>query len=1218
MTFTRHLPDPIARLRSFVVAFTLLILTLPGSTLLAQESEEFPELTPEELYEAHTAYLKKLREASGSAEVGENPMGRHEWFMFQRSYPLPYIPAGIRQEAIRESKRVEGQLAAAATRASGKGVAAAAERAKWENIGPSNIAGRVRAVIVHPTAPNTIFIGAATGGVWKYEGDPSLWVTTFDTNSALSIGSLAFDPSNPDVIYAGTGEVMNGRTSLFNFTPAYFGDGIFKSTDGGATWKNVGLRALGTISDIYVMKSDPQIVLASSAQGGGGLYRSTNGGDTWTLTTGGDYPGGLTFSIEVDQQDEQNVLVSSNNRIYYSSDGGLTFTRSEGFSPSNGVRTEIAIAPSDPSRVYALVARYTGTESPDIAEAHISNDGGKTFARVYTFPSDFFNSQGHYNNCIAVHPTIKDIALFGGIDIYRTVNGGGNFSNTTLSYRGGNVHPDQHTLGFDPTNPNRVYLGNDGGVYVSNDAGNNWARISEGLPITQFYEIGIDQSRDFRVYGGTQDNNSLGTFGTLGWSQDWLVLAGGDGFHAVVDPSNPDLVYVESQYGRLFRVDVSNPSSPRARYLTSTMDNAQSSNYDPGAWSTPTAISELNGALYSGRLYLWQSFNRGNSWDRLDPGNVSKMSTVATGAVNEGDLMIGTATGELYFSTNGGADWTRGDSSNSVPNRYVSEILYDPVDGNRVYVVVSGTGGGGHVFRSDDRGRTFTNVSQTLPDIPTSGFAIDPDNTEILFAGNDIGVYVSLDGGELWLPFNNGFPYVPVTDLEIHREKRTLIAGTHGRSVFEISIDNPQPTPVVLSPFGGRVFNSGDTIDIEWAGFSETVRVIYSYDGGATWDTLGEYTNASRARLIAPFIETNNGIVRVETLDASITARSDPFSIELKVNTDGRGYRGFVAGALEIRGGKLWAADRERARIVQLTLPALPPSPNSVEHSFAPERIIDLAYNPDADNFYVLLGDTIDFGGAELWTMSPEGVTGIQIPLPVTAVSGVAHSTEGVVVITPGNDAVAYVLNPANGDVIRETTELGANSGIRRVGLAEDGAEYSQIVEDFQPNGAVPDAIQRISIGGGSPTITQSVPLVVENGEIIDVYGLAYYQREETGEGVYYVTSTEGKFYIVTVNLVSSAVTTRELFSSVSVAQISPNPSKGTSTLIYTTDAPGLLEVVIFDSRGSQVIPTIRHQAISGEGEIRLELENLPSGLYRAVLTAENGDRAAATVMVLK
>lgn len=1216
MTFPRHLPETTARLRSFVAAITLLILTLPGTFLLAQETEELPEMTPEELYEAHSAYLKKLRAASGSAEVGESPMGRHAWFMFQRSYPLPFIPAGIRQEAIRQSQRVEGQLAAAAARLSGKGVAAAADRPKWENIGPANIAGRVRAVIVHPSAPNTIFIGAATGGVWKYEGNPDVWVSNFDTNSALSIGSLAFDPSNPDIIYAGTGEVINSHTSQFNATPSYFGDGIFKSTDGGVTWRNIGLRSLGTISDLYVMKNDPQVVLASSAQGGGGLYRSTNGGETWAQSSGGDYPGGVTYNIEVDQSNEDNVLISTSNRIYYSENAGNTFTRSNGFSPSNATRTEIAIAPSDPSRVYALVARR-GTDA-DIGEAYVSNDGGKNFALVYTFPSTFFNEQGHYNNCVEVHPTIKDIALFGGIDIYRTVNGGGNFSNTTLSYQGGNVHPDQHTLGFDPSNPNRVYLGNDGGVYVSNDAGNNWVRISEALPISQFYEIGIDQSRDFRVYGGTQDNGSLGTFGTLSWSSDWFRVLGGDGFHTVVDPSNPNIVYAESQYGRASRIDLSDPSDPRARYITFTMDNSQSSNYDPGPWSTPLAISELNGALYTGRLYLWQSFNRGNNWDRLDPGNSSRMSAVATGAVNEGDLMIGSATGELYFSTNGGADWARGDDSNNVPNRYISEILYDPVDGNRVYVVASGSGGGGHVFRSDNRGRTFKNVSLTLPDIPTSGFAIDPENTNILFAGNDIGVYVSLNGGELWLPFNNGFPYVPVTDLEIHREKRTLIAGTHGRSMFEISIDNPQPSPVVLAPFGGRVFGSGDTINIEWAGFNETVRVIYSLDGGATWDTLGEYTNASKARLIAPFIESNNGIVRVETLDGSIVAKSDPFSIQLKVNTDGRGSRGFIAGALEIRGDKLWAADRNLPRFVQLSLPSLPPSANSVTHSFEAGRILDLAYNPTSDNFYVLLGDTIDFSGAELWTMSVDGTTGAQIPLPVTTIAGVTHSSEGVVVITPGNDAVVYVLNPANGDVIRQTSQLDATGGIRRVGLAGDGAEYSQIVEDFQPNSTVPDAIQRISIGGGDARITQSVPLVVENGEIIDVYGLSYFQREETGEGVYYMTSTLGKFYIVTVNLVSSVTTYREVFSSVSVARISPNPSKGLSILSYTTDAAGLLEVVLFDNEGSQVLPTIRHQAVSGEGEIRLELGALPSGLYRAVLTAENGDRAAATVMVLK
>ena len=1225
MSIVSHLPDSAkGRITSFLVPMFFLFWALPTLYVHAQvpETELDREMSAEEVYQAYLDLVQGAHARDDGGLVGESPIGRHQWFMFQRSYPLPYLPAGIRQSAIAGMKKMESRLADAAQRLSEKGVEAAAEPERWENIGPFNIAGRVRAIIVHPTEPSTIFIGAATGGVWKNVGDPNVWTTTFDTNSALSIGSLAFDPNNANIIYAGTGEVISGYTSQFNSTPAYFGDGVFKSTDQGVTWRNIGLRQLGNVSDIWVMKGNSDVVYVSSSNGTGGLYKSTDGGESWVQQTGlGQYFGEAIFNVEVSPANEDHILISGGNRIFFSRDGGETFTRATGFSPQSGARTEIAIAPSNPDRVYALVARRIRTsvndDREDIGEAYVSDDGGASFVKVFEFPERFFNQQGTYNNCIRVHPTNSDIALFGGIDIYRTTNGGGTFSNTTLSYAGGNVHPDQHVVTFSQSIPNRVYLGNDGGVYVSNDAGANWDRISEALPISQFYELGIDQSRPYRVYGGTQDNGSLGAFGENGWAKNWIRILGGDGFHTVVDPSVPNFVYAESQYGRTSRVTVTDPDDIRPRYISRTPDRA-----DPGPWSTPLAIGESTGALYTGRSFMWRTLDRGNNWDQLDSNSRNRgaqISAIATGTLEEGDVMYGTATGQLFFSFNGGDDWRVGDSTNVIPSRYVSEILYDPIKSDRVYVVISGALAGGNVFRSDDRGLTFVNVSGTLPNIPTSGFAIDPENNNILFAGNDIGVYVSLDGGEVWLPFNNGFPVVPVTDLEIHKSKRTLIAGTHGRSMFEISIDNPQPVPIIVSPFGGESYFSDDTIKVSWAGFQETVRLMISYNGGQTWDTLGEYSQASGTSLVAPPVISENVLVRVESLDGARSAESNPFEITLLVNTDGRGSRGFKAGAVEARESKLWVADRENPQFYLLTLPILAPSSTRVEHTFDHTRLVDLAYNSQDDIFYVLLADTLDYSGAELWTMSPEGETGTQLPLPATAVSGVSYGPDGLAIITPGNNGVGYLLNDETGEVVRETGPLDVGSGTRRVGLTFDGTDYTQVVEDFYPNGIVTDALQRIGFRGNA-RVEQSVPLVVENSEQIDAFGIvAQFDLEgDDSEVKYYVTSTAGRFYIITIDRVSSVRTIRAVNSSLSIANVSPNPSTGQATLTYRVDRSGEISVDIYDNRGNLMLNQIRTRAEQGESTVQLDLSTLPSGLYRAVLTAENGDRAMATVMVMK
>ena len=1207
-----------------LTSLVLLFCGIPADDIIAQapESELDHEMSAEAVYQAYLDLIHGAHARDDGSLEGESPIGRHQWFMFQRSYPLPYIPAGIRQSAIAEMKEMESRLANAAQRLTSKGVQAAAEPERWENIGPYNIAGRVRAIVVHPTEPSTIYVGAATGGVWKNTGDPEVWTTTFDTNSALSIGSLAFDPNDPSIIYAGTGEVIGGYTSQFNVTPAYFGDGMFKSLDGGVTWKNIGLRQLGNVSDVWVMKGNSQIVYVSSSNGAGGLYKSTDGGDSWTQQTGlGQYLGESIFNVEVSSANEDHILISGGNRIFFSRDGGATFTRAAGFSPQSGVRTEIAIAPSDPDRVYALVARRIRTsfddDREDIGEAYVSDDGGASFTKVFEFPERFFNQQGSYNNCIRVHPTNRDIALFGGIDIYRTTNGGGTFSNTTLSYAGGDVHPDQHVVRFSLSIPNRVYLGNDGGVYVSNDAGANWDRISEALPISQFYEIGIDQSRPYRVYGGTQDNGSLGAFGESGWARDWMRILGGDGFHTVVDPSVPNFVYAESQYGRTSRLTVTDPDNIRTRYISRTPDQA-----DPGPWSTPLAIGESTGALYTGRSFIWRTLDRGNTWDQLD-SNIrergTQISAIATGTLEEGDVMYGTATGQLFFSFNGGDDWRVGDSTNVVPSRYITEILYDPIKSDRVYVVISGAFAGGHVYRSDDRGLTFVNVSSSLPDVPTSGLAIDPENNNIIFAGNDIGVYVTLDGGDVWLPFNNGFPVVPVTDLEIHRSKRTLIAGTHGRSMFEISIDNPQGTPILVSPFGGESYLADDTISVTWAGFQETVRLMISYDGGQNWDTLGEYSQTTSTTIVAPPIISENVVVRVETLDGSRGAESNPFEIALIVNTDGRGSRGFRGGAVEARDSKLWVADRANPQFYLLTLPILAPSSTRVQHSFDPARLVDLAYNSEDDLFYVLLADTTDYSGAELWSMTPEGETGIQLPLPATNISGVSHGPEGLAVISAGNNGVGYILNDETGAVVRETDPLDVGSGTRRVGLTYDGSDYTQVVEDFFPGNIVSDVLQRVGFRDVA-RVEQSVPLVVEDAEQIDVFGIvAQYDLEGDGTEIkYYVTSTTGRFFIITIDRVSSVRTIRAVNSSLAIATISPNPSTGQAILTYRAERSGEIVVDLYDNRGNLVVEQIRELSEQGEGTIQLDLSGLPSGLYRAVLTAENGDRAMATVMVMK
>ncbi len=621
------------------LSISLFMLSMVGSALYAQRIEQ---PAPEQELERYDNLLKESIEERGEKE--EDVPGRHEWFQFQRRFPYSTMPAGIRAQAVRETQNLKQVLNQSRTEAKGASVLAGAS--EWTNIGPFNVAGRVRAILVHPTQSGTVYVGAATGGVWKTEGNFSEWRTNFDEQSALSIGSMAFDPTNPNIIYVGTGEVINSRTSQFNSTPSYFGDGVFKTTDGGDTWFHSGLSQLGTISDIYVRSDNPQIIYVTSAQGGGGFYRSTDGGKVWEQRRSGVF-----FEMAVNPQNEDEILLAASGTILRSTNRGNDWTTTSGFTPSSSHRTSIALAPSNPNRVYALAA----ANNSDNGEVYISNDNGQTWTLSRSFGSSFFNGQGHYNNCVVVHPTDPDIALVGGIDIYRTANGGSSWSNTTNSYRGGNVHPDQHTLAFDPLDNDVVYLGNDGGVYRSSNSGRTWQRVSLSLPITQYYELGLDQTRPFRVYGGTQDNGSHGALGGGSWPEVWntMSLFGGDGFHVIVDEGDPDYIYAESQYGRLFRVRATAPQD--FDYLTSDLDQTTSSSYDPGAWSTPIAMSPVDKiSLFTGRSALWRTFDYGNSWIAMRPGNGAKISAIGLSPFDADKFAIGSAGGEVFFTSNGG------------------------------------------------------------------------------------------------------------------------------------------------------------------------------------------------------------------------------------------------------------------------------------------------------------------------------------------------------------------------------------------------------------------------------------------------------------------------------------------------------------------------------------------------------------------------------------
>jgi len=1173
-----------------------IVLLLVAVPMFAQERR--PKFEPEEEME-RMEQLRRQSAEEADEETREDVRGREEWFYHQRAFPYDLVPAGARAEAIRQTQTMEANL-----RLAKKGPATLADN-RWEEIGPYNVGGRIRAIAVDPTNSDIIYIGAAAGGVWKTTDAGVTWSTTFDAQSSLAMGAIAIDPQNTQTIYAGTGEDTPHPV-------AYMGDGMFKSTDGGASWSHVGLSQVGAFSKIYVNPRSTSIVYATTTRASGGFYRSTDFGATWTQTFSID-----AYDMTVNPVNPDEIFISTTNAIYRSTDGGANFTRaSDGFDGTNGNRVSVALAPSQPTKLYALISRTGGSQGNNLAAIYLSTNSGTTWTLSRNLTENFFRTQGNYNNAIAVHPTDPNVVFALGIDIYRTTNGGQNWVNMTNVYNGSFdmevAHPDQHVVTFDPQAPDIVYVGSDGGLYRSLDIGLSWRRVSANLPISQFYKMDIDQSRPYRAYGGTQDNGSAGTFsGTSEFSKEWNSLSGGDGFWVAVDPQRSDVIYTEIYYGQtIYRINLATGQFG--------IVNVNALNSDQGDWSTPLAISFADPKwLYSGRRNLWRTSNNGGTWAKLTlPASNYTMSTLALSPNDASLMIVGKGGGGVYYSVDDGTTWN---SSSGLPLKYVTCLQYDPEVDSRVYATYSGFGGR-HIFRSDDSGASFVDITANLPDVPVNAIAIDPYDNTHLFVGTDAGVFVSLDGGNLWLPFNEGLAMSPVTDLKIHVSSHTLQAATFGRSMFSINIDSPQPQPLIVTPVGGETIQTPDTLMVQWAGFNGPVRVLISYDGGSTYDTLVATADGSSIHVPLPLVKSSNARIKIEEIDSDRLVVSGSFVLTPASNSQSLSSRGFVAQALATRQNEVWATQRNSDTMYRMKLPIFLSKREVVRSGFS-GTIRDLAYDSQADLFYALVTND-DYSGARLWKMDTTGAAIGEIPLPVTSASGIEMAPEGIAVVTPGAQGDLYILDPANGDVVSHNGTMTNGSGNVRNGLAWDGQGLVQAVDEADPGSDYPSQLQRLQIGA-PPKIVTADPVIVTSASSIPFFGLTYDSQNSDGaKRIFYATDTSGALFKITLPFVSDVpgetIHGNSGVSSMEIADISPNPFRDQAHLSYRVAVGGPVTVELWGADGTRAEVLFDGVVEAGEHRIDFRSQGLSSGIYYVALTNGRGERVVRPVVVMK
>ncbi len=704
-------------------------------------------------------------------------------------------------------------------------------------IGPAFMSGRIGDIAVDPTNRSIWYVAVASGGVWKTVNAGTTWTPIFDGEGSYSIGCVAVDPRRPLVVWVGTGENNSQRS-------VGFGDGVYKSLDGGRSWTNVGLKESEHIGKIVIDPRDTDIVYVA-AQGplwgpGGdrGLYRTTDGGATWNRVLAIDADTGVSDLVH-DPRDPDVLYASSYQRrrhvwtlidggpgcaIHKSTDGGASWRKITKGLPSEELgRIGLAISPQRPDVVYAIVESVG-----DAGGFYRSADGGENWQRM----SGYVSGSPQYYQEIYADPHQFDRIYSMDVWLMVSDDGGRNFRRVGERFK----HVDNHALVFSPDDPDYLLAGCDGGVYESFDRGATWA-YKANLPVTQFYKVALDNDLPFyNVYGGTQDNNTQGgpsRTNTIHGIRncDWFVTLGGDGFKPQIDPTDPDIVYSQYQHGGLVRFDRRN--GEQIDIQPQPEADADELRWN---WDSPLLISpHLHTRLYFAANILFRSDDRGDTWRAVSPdltrqldrnqlkvmGRIWSVDTVAKNAstsfygncvslaespLREGLLYVGTDDGLVQVTEDGGTTWRRLETFPGVPERtYVADLEASLHAEGRVYAVFNNHKMADfkpYILRSDDRGRSWRSVAGDLPARgPVWALAEDHVNPELLFAGTEFGVFFTVDGGRRWTQLKGGVPTIAMRDLEIQRRENDLVCASFGRGFYVLDDYTPlrRVTPALLA-----------------------------------------------------------------------------------------------------------------------------------------------------------------------------------------------------------------------------------------------------------------------------------------------------------------------------------------------------------------------------------------------------------------------------------
>lgn len=722
----------------------------------------------------------KKKKAGGIKEA------MYEWFD-QRAYPSKTINLENFTRAYEKHRQDFATLKSSST-------------TSWEAIGPKNFGGRTLFIAFNPQNTNTMYAGSASGGLWRsYSAGTgaNAWYYVPTGFPVLGVSSIAISPVDSNTIYIGTGEVYNYQNTGTGFgvrtTRGTYGIGILKSTDNGVTWTKSldwSYDELKGVQDVVINPLNTNTVWAATTEG---TYVTYNAGNNWILK----HPVIMAVDIEINPNDTSMIFVSSgnfatpNHGIYKSTDGGNNFSKlTNGIPASYSGKSLIAIHPTQPNIIYASVA-----DSLSGIGLFSSTDYGNSW--TIKSNENYASYQGWYSHDVAINPANPNTVITGGIDAWKSTTGGTNLFQKSLWYNwdfnatpiGGPegppdyVHADIHQVMYQPGNPNLIYFATDGGVFRSDDNGETFEGCNGMYQTQQFYANFSNSSADsLFAIGGMQDNATAVYEGNLSWRR----VIGGDGLSTAIDPTNDNRVYASYQYLNVARSD---DKANFFDFLPIPSGNAGNTNF-----AGPYELCEAGtNVLYAGRTNFYKSTDFGDTWITYPNLDGNPINTIAVSPTNCDLVYVGTTPrynppSKIFKSTNGGTNWTN--VTSTLPDRYPMDIAVNPLNNNIVYVVFSGFGAE-HLYKTINGGNTWSAITG-LPDVPANTILLDPLAPDLIYIGNDIGVYFSPDGGQTWQSYNDGLEDATlVMHLSISQSNRKLRLASHGKGIFEREMVDP-------------------------------------------------------------------------------------------------------------------------------------------------------------------------------------------------------------------------------------------------------------------------------------------------------------------------------------------------------------------------------------------------------------------------------------------